>query len=339
MQTQCGVLSKKPGQLDRPNNFPELEIVSLTKFGSNKRPQLSPDNKKLLWISGQNSSHESFQAYMMDLDTQKSRRLTYQDGDVYGVYMNRKNNGLIYASTTDEIKEDSDYIRRALDPKAVATSEEDRKNFISSTLINILPRTEIYKSSLDGYNIERITEHPGFDGMISVHPKKDSVYYVESNGNELSIKFTSLSGKAKTQSLRANAFQPQLSHDGNSLAWLEKNNDVTKIYVGSANAQKAEPVYSSTTGIYDLFWMHNNKELFFSMLLSADSTNIEIFRYQIAARCLQRITYNKARDLAPVLSLDDKNMYFESDREGSSQIYKISLEKLPPCTADLKKLE
>lgn len=314
--------------------FPNLEADLVTKDGFNKRPQLGPAGNRIVFVSSMRDKHRQFQGYLIDLESGKERRLTYQDGDVYDVHIDRKGTGLFYSSTTDEIKEDSDYIRRALNPSA-AEEAKAQKESLSDDLMAALPRAEVYQSTLNGYKIVRLTERPGFDGMIAVHPKKDRIAYTRWNGKGPSILALELgNSKNSAKLLKTGGYNPRYSPNGKQLAWLQQTKGEYKIVVADENANGQKVSVSGEAQIVDFSWAPDGKSILYSRLIGSEGRNSEIYRVILKDSCVQRVTYHASRELSPQLSPDGKTLYFESDRLQMSQIFKMNLEKLPPCTQD-----
>ncbi len=283
-------------------------------------------------MAGQQSEHEHFQAYKMNMQTKDKKRVTYQDGEVFEIHMNSLGNRLYYSSTTDEIKEDSDYIRRALHPELYADKEKESKVF------KVLPRTEIYRSSLDGFDIDRLTNNLGFDGMLDLHPDTNEMFYTSWSDDKPKIYVLDVVNPSKPKLKITSGHSPEVSPDGKTLAWLEKTAENTVVWTEKQN-KKAEPLFSSKSEITDILWSPDGNEIWYSKQEESALENIEIYRFVLSSQCHQRITYHQAKDLNPSLSSDGQYLYFQSDRSGDSHIFQMDLKSLPTCASTPRKLE
>jgi Tol biopolymer transport system component len=116
---------------------------SITLLGDNTSPSWSPDGEHLLFVSRNRPAHKNAQVYEFDFKTNKERRITYSDGEDSDPQYVLGGNKIVYASTTDELKER---------PKLFGNELPTEQN----------PPTEIYLSDLSGIEIQRLTHHPGF---------------------------------------------------------------------------------------------------------------------------------------------------------------------------------
>lgn len=120
--------------------------LRLTSSGQNLRPRFSPDGRKILFVSSRRESHANSQLYEINLDSFRERRVTYHDGDCLEGDYTPDGKKLIYASTTDELKEHP----ILLNP---------RRSF--------QPPTELYLSDPRGMEIDRLTHQAGYQGQIA----------------------------------------------------------------------------------------------------------------------------------------------------------------------------
>lgn len=267
--------------------------------------------------------------------TKKWRRLTYQNGEVYEVIpvtIDGSVQKIMYSSSTDEIKEDSDYIRGALSNLKGKTSDltpiKDDLNFP-------LPRTEVYLASLDGHRIERLTQDPGFDGDISLRGKRTELAFVrwEKGTPQAQVFNSSTKNKSFVGHAGSWSSDPVFSPTQDELAWVERQEDgLWLLLTGSAYGKNGKIRYQSSGRIRDLNYHPNGKTLIFSESTKDDtSTNFEIAMYNLVSQCKRRLTYHTGLDLEPVFSPDGNTALFASDRSGVFQIYQIDLKQLPPC--------
>lgn len=112
--------------------------------GRVERAVFSPDGKSLYLLLSRMPEHAGAQIYEADLQRGVLRRVTWQDGDIESFDVG-PDGRLLYASTTDELKERPHPSERSPDEG--------------------LP-TEIYLSDRFGENIQRLTDHPGYDGQV-----------------------------------------------------------------------------------------------------------------------------------------------------------------------------
>lgn len=138
----------------------------------------------------------------LDFKKQKDRRVTWQDGEIESFDV-RPGDHLVYASTTDEIKE--------------------RLHPVERPATQGLP-SEIYLSDHYGQVIDRVTTHPGFDGQCAFSADGSHVIAIEHTEAGDEILKLSADGRQKVVLEKANhsiRSSPVMSQDG-QIAWLER---------------------------------------------------------------------------------------------------------------------
>ncbi len=332
-------------KLKAPRNFPNMDIQVVTQAGWSARPTAAGD--QLLYVSGDRAGHRQPQVYEMDVTKKRERRVTFQDGEIFDVVAAPSGGGYYYSSSTDEIKENPDYIRNALAQlKGAQTAEANDTSVLADLAGRALPRTEIYKSSKDGNSIQRLTESPGFDGELSSSADGNAVFFshVEAKTRsiyryDLKTKKVALFGPRGTT-----AAYPTLSAKKH-MAWIaaEKTEPMQwSVWVGDAHMNKGKMLYRTSNPLVDLTWHPNGETLVFaegfsdgdgdpSALLGAH-LNYEIMILDVAQSCVTRLTYHSALDLHPSVGSNER-LYFDSTRDaGLTQIFQMDLKKRPPCT-------
>lgn len=161
----------------------------------------SADGKSLYLLISERPSHAAAQIYEINLVSGRERRVTWHDGDVESMDVG-PGDRLLYASTTDEIKERPHPSER---PSAQGQP------------------TELYLSDRFGHQIDRLTRRPGFDGQVALSHKGDSMAFVARQGDRDVLSVGRIHAK-NTRTLAATPGRsrrsPAFGVDG-SLAWLE----------------------------------------------------------------------------------------------------------------------
>ena len=323
-----GGKKNQTGPLEIPENYGDMKVKQITDSGESLRPFPSDDGKRLLYVSRNKSTHKNLQAYERDLVANKEKRLTYQNGEVFEVQYYNNETRYVYSSSTDEIKENSPFIEKELlAMKGLDANELIQKD--DSGLI--LPRTEIYRATLDSSRIDRITNEPNFDGDISIRGKRHELVFVRwvrdvPQSFVLNTKTKNLSSVGNEKTWTSD---PAYSDEGEELAWVEKSDDAGWLLLtGSAYGKNGKVRYQSPHRIRDLVWHPKSNEIFFS---EQNASNAEIYALTLETGCKRQITFHSALDFHPYPTADGSKIYFSSDRSGDFQIYEASLTGLPAC--------
>ncbi|MCB0407534.1 MAG: PD40 domain-containing protein [Bdellovibrionales bacterium] len=318
-----------PADLNLPKGFTPPPVTKLTGVGTNSQATLSPKGNLMAFISEMRPNHENPQIYILDLGSGEERRVTYQDGVTSHVTFSPDGRRIVYSSTTDEAKEDSNFIKESLEKLTGKERKEEKPTFFWEN-----QPTEIYSSFINGSRIERLTHIKHYDAEATIDPKDHSIIFVSARDKFLNLHVMSTTGvylKKLTFSKTPKA-QPVLSPNGQYLAWVEYNNDFTSahIFVGNASAKKPKQITSGEGIHFQPTWLPDNQTLIFSSNRD-DKSNYELYSIKRDGSCLQRLTWHTGNETEPSASKSGNDYVFTSDRSGEKQIYKSTYKTAEEC--------
>ncbi len=313
----------------RPPSFSEFkegEAKVLTKSGENFNGVFSRDGKKVLFIGRNRPQHLYTQVYELDLETLKEKRVTHQDGIVvYARYLNE--NKLVYASTTDEQKEDLD---RLVKNMKGGDKDTPLKIFEEDNLD--LP-LELYLSNADGSDMARLTDSRGYDGSPSVDPKGRSIVFTSFRFGDGDLFQLNLPGGKPTRITTQPGIdiEPQYSRDGLQLVWIRRDRQAktSVVMLANENGKKSRQL-ELRPGIYQNPSFMDNTTLLFSSNFE-EPGNFEIYAMDLTSQCIRRVTNNPGQDRLPVGSPDGKKLLFTSARSGQDHLYLMDFVPSQAC--------
>ncbi len=304
-------------------------ITQLTGAGINYQPAWSPDGLHIVYISSDRPNHDNPQVYTMKLADRSEKRITWQHGKAAHPLFSPNGRRVIYASTTDEAKEDTNFIKDSL--KRIAGKGE--KKVETESFWQNQP-FEIYSSLINGSRIERLTKSQRYDSEVSIEAKDKRMVYVSSRDGFLNLHLSSTTGtyiKALTQSKNVKS-GPTYSPNGLFIAWVEYAEGMTSsdIFIGDSLLKEKKAITDSKAIHFQPSWSPDGKTLIFSSNRD-NANNYELYAIASNGRCLQRLTWHSSNDTEPAFSPDGKSYVFTSDRSGEKQIYRSDFVPTKTC--------
>ncbi len=315
MQLSCAHKSATKDLLT-PDFLVSQGTKQLTFLGDNERPRFSADGEKLIFTSRARPHHKQAQVYELQWKKNIERRITFSDGDAFTpTYAD--DSTIIYASTTDEIKENP-----------LQNKNFDREN----------PPSELYLSDLFGTEIERLTHQPGYEGEPAFWnwQTKDFLYFSSHRGElkglyrlDLKTKQVIFVSVEKNKEKRS----PALTPDGKNLAWIEiDNNKKTQSLMMANNMGKMPQLLKENEGTYQDLSLgpETPARLYYSIVRKGEKkSQLEV--YDIDNKCTRVIFKSTDSLYSPTLSKQNK-LAFTRDFQGKKQIYLADLPAdLGPC--------
>ncbi len=230
----------------------------------------------------------------------------------------------MYTSTTDEDKENPTYLRSFLYP------DQNKEEVLN---------TEIYSSKLDGSEIRRYTQNPGFDGSISQHPSKGEMIYSSKRGPFYVLKRSMFNGKDASiiSSGKWEDRSPNFSPNGNTIVWLREKEGKKSLLVAPARYPLVgKDITPDAFDILDLDWHPDSQWLVFSAK-KKESSFYQLYLYQIQLGCIVPITIEAGNALEPVFHPSAKSIYYVLEQNGRYRLLKTDY--LPVANCETKKVE
>jgi len=307
--------------------------VNITKDQRNSiNAALSPDGNMIVYQS--EISRGNFDIFSMNIDGSSQKNLTnHPDNDVRPVISpdgNKiaffRNSDVyimdIYGSNQQKIsqsKVDTVYtVRFTRDGQhiVVTSIDEERKNI---SLIDIEGNTQvILTQSIGGYD-------------ANVAPNSDTIIFISGEGNNRNIYTMSYtgSGLSNISKVSSSYRDPCYSPDGSMVVFSDnfQSFNYYNLFIMSASGPPFQRLTWAYTYDTNPTFTPDGKWVAFNRKVSnnSDIVFIELNRtYQV--NYTNTITHD---ELSPVFSTSQPYMFFQTDREGTFDIWKTSLDQLP----------
>lgn len=300
----------------------------LTANGDNTAAVFSPDGSRLLFLSRNRPAHRHAQVYELILGPMIEKRITFHDGDDSGISYYPTSDHVLYSSSTDELKEEPALIQNAMraylgNNKTPAAEHADPRAPMGPS--------ELYRQTLDGREIERLTDKTGFDGDASLDAKGARILFTSSRFGAPNLYFLDARGLHRlTTGEQADRFA-RFSPDGRAIAWTRFAKDLTtsQLMLAEGVVQKAQPL--TGPGFLDLYpaWDPKGEQIVFSS--NRGGKGFDLYVVDRQGQCLKRLTEAPGDELRPAFSPDGAKLVFSGNQSGSNQIYMMDYRPSSDC--------
>ncbi len=305
------------GKVFDKNLYPSTKI---TKAGKNRQP-LFVSNSGFIFVSKDRKDHSDPQLYFRDLNTGKEKRITHQIGEINGGSYLENSGEILYSSSTDEEKEAPFILKKYLS-RFPASVKND-----AFFQLDFRPQ-EIYKSQIDGSEIERLTEFSGFDAFPVYLPKKDRLYFSRWEDNQVNLFAKSLKRNLapwKVMKTKGHDLGLQLSPQSDKFAWYRFSPDFKSSQVLISALDFKNPTYVTLdSGVnWSPTWHPNGRSIIYSAK-NDGSRDFNLFEVSPDGECKRQITSERGDEFFPTISPDGKTLLYTSTRSGQEEIYKMT---------------
>ena len=203
-------------------------------------PVVSPDSKRIAYLSDEANEQGDYDLYIMDADGKNKKRLTRNvlirslgisfspDGKYIAFVSNKKRRDDIYI-----IPSDGGFCRRvkiSLRHNSHPSFSPDSKRIIFTSLIK--GYTDIYIADIDGKNLTQITNTKEYEESPIFSPDSSRIYFAREM-NEQKELFVMNADGTNIERLTENNFDdfaPTISSDGKRLYYVSDRNGIFNIY-------------------------------------------------------------------------------------------------------------
>lgn len=189
------------------------------------------------------------------------------------------------------------------------------------------PSFDIFTSDLEGKNIRRLTDTPGYDAEGAYRPDGKRICFTSQRDGDLEIYTMKSDGTDVRRVTNAKGYDggPFYSPDGKRICFRgfrdPENPRHAQIYVIDEDGKNERVLTDSPAANWCPYWHPNGEYLVYSRNVG-DHRNFELFIVPVAGGKSVRITTHPGADVLPVFSPDGRQLMWTSTRKtGKSQVF------------------
>ena len=216
-------------------------------------------------------------------------------------------------------------------PKGPAYSRTDRYRW------EFPESMDIFSADLDGKNLKRLTDAPGYDAEGSYSPDGSQIVFTSFRDGDGEIYIMDADGKNPRRITRAKGYDggPFFSPDGKRIIYRSdrKGNDLLQVYVNNTDGTAEKALTSNEFVNWGPFWHPDNRHIIYATSKHGHS-NYELYLMDVDNGKEERITYHEGFDGLPVFSPDGKRLMWTSsgrtaDKKSQLFIADFSMDSTP----------
>ncbi len=219
-------------------------------------------------------------------------------------YYHPDGNSILFASTHLAV---ADAKEKGAKGPAYSRSERYRWDFDSSM--------DIFKANLDGSNLVRLTDTPGYDAEGSYSADGTQIIFTSFRDGDAEIYIMNADGKHPRRITKKEGYDggPFFSPDGKAIIYRSdrKKNDLLQIYWNTPDGGSERALTSNDAVNWGPYFFRDSRHIVYSTSLHGHQ-NYEVYWMDTQTQAQQRVTYHDGFDALPVFSKDGRQMLWTS---------------------------
>ncbi len=299
----------------------------------------SPDGEKILFQAyppvsptiffKPAANQEAYQIYLGELKTDATPRLVSTGkGQCTCAYFHPDGKSILFSSSHLDPNVD-----RPLPERGKAYSRTERYKW------EFPDHMDIFRADLDGSNLVRLTDTPGYDAEASYSADGKKIVFTSFRDGNAEIYVMNADGSEPRRITRAEGYDggPFFSPDGKRIIYRSdrKDNDLLQIFVNNAEGTAERQLTDNEFVNWGPYWHPDGRHIIYATSKHGHA-NYELYLMDVDSGSEERITFHEGFDGLPVFSPDGKRLMWTSsgrtaDRKSQLFIADFTLE--PPAEA------
>jgi Tol biopolymer transport system component len=274
-----------------------------------------PDGKAVIFQAAR-AGEDEYQIYTLDLTPGAQPLLVSTGkGKCTCAYYHPDGRSILFASTHLEAASAGPR------PKGPAYSRTERYRW------DFDPAMDIFRAALDGSNLVRLTDTPGYDAEGSYSADGTQIIFTSFRDGDAEVYIMDSGGKNPRRITRAPGYDggPFFAPDGTRIIYRSdrKQNDLLQVYINNPAGTAERALTANDAVNWGPFFYPDSRHIVYSTSIHGHQ-NYEIYWMDTATGHEERITYQPGFDALPVFSKDGKRMLWTSkgrSADNTSQLF------------------
>ncbi len=202
------------------------------------------------------------------------------------------------------------------------------------------PAMDIFKADLDGSNLVRLTDTPGYDAEGTYSPDGKQIVFTSFRDGDAEIYIMDADGKNPRRITHIKGYDggPFFSPDGKKLLYRSdrKGNDLLQVFVNNTEGTAERAITNDEHVNWGPSWHPDNRHVIYATSRFGHA-NYDLMMVDTETGLEERITFREGFDGLPVFSPDGSQLLWTSSGrtpDRKSQIFIADFQLGPPPTVD-----
>jgi TolB protein len=177
------------------------------------------------------------------------------------------------------------------------------------------PAMDIFRANLDGSNLVRLTDTPGYDAEGSFSPDGTKIVFTSFRDGDAEIYIMDADGKSPRRITHAKGYDggPFFSPDGKRLIYRSDrhDNDLLQIYINNTEGTAERALTDNAYVNWGPYFHPDGRHIIYATSRHGHQ-NYELYLMDVDSGAEERITYAEGFDGLPVFSPDGKRLMWTS---------------------------
>ncbi len=248
---------------------------------------------------------DAYQIYVADLKPDaRPKMVSTGRGKCTCAYFHPDGESILFASS--HLDPDAD---KPEPPRGPAYSRSERYKW------EFPEHMDIFRADLDGKNLVRLTDAPGYDAEGSYSPDGSRIIFTSFRDGDAEIYIMDADGSHPRRITHAKGYDggPFFSPDGQRIIYRSdrKDNDLLQIFINNPEGTAERQLTDNEDVNWGPYWHPDNRHIIYATSKHGHQ-NYELYLMDVENGEQERITYAEGFDGLPVFSPDGKRLMWTS---------------------------